>query len=172
MDNINQKLSLRKATSNDIDLLKLWDQQSHVIESDPNEDWDWEVELSHEPFWRQQLVAEVNEKAIAFIQIIDPYHEETHYWGDVQKNLRAIDIWIGEENYLNKGYGTEMMNQAINICFNQAEVSAIVIDPLASNAKAHRFYERLGFKFVEERWFGKDLTFVYRLDKINFKNIK
>lgn len=40
------------------------------------------------------------------LQIIDPYEEETHYWGPIKKNKRAIDIWIGEEKNLNKGYGT------------------------------------------------------------------
>ncbi len=29
-------------------------------------------------------------------------------------------------------------------------VTGILIDPLASNTRAHRFYERLGFEFVED----------------------
>ena len=36
------------------------------------------------------------------------------------------------------------------------------IDPLASNEAAIRFYERLGFEFVEERDFGDDHCRVYR----------
>jgi aminoglycoside 6'-N-acetyltransferase len=36
------------------------------------------------------------------IQIIDPAQEETHYWGDVEAELRAIDIWIGEESDLDR----------------------------------------------------------------------
>lgn len=31
--------------------------------------------------------------------------------------------------------------------------------------KAHRFYERLGFTFVEERNFDGDDSFVYLLDR-------
>ena len=103
------------------------------------------------------------------MQIIAPFLEETHYWGaDVEPNLRAIDVWIGEASDLGKGYGTEMMKLAIEKCFAPPLVEAIIIDPLASNARAHRFYERLGFKFVEARSFDEDNCFVYRLDSADW----
>lgn len=40
-----------------------------------------------------------------------------------------------------------------------------LIDPLASNTRAHRFYERLGFQCIDRRWFGEDDCFVYRLNR-------
>lgn len=159
---------LRPACIRDVALLKHWDTLEHVVESDPNDDWNWEEELSREVFWREQLLAEINGKAIGFVQIIDPYFEETHYWGSVQQNLRAIDIWIGEKEYLNKGYGTQMMRHAINRCFTTPEVTSILIDPLANNIRAHRFYERLGFQFLEKRKFGEDDCFVYSLSRENW----
>jgi aminoglycoside 6'-N-acetyltransferase len=58
-----------------------------------------------------------------------------------------------------------MMQLAIDRCFADAAVSAILIDPLSSNTEAHRFYERLGFEFVEQRTFGEDDTFVYRMHR-------
>lgn len=155
---------LRKATKSDIPLLQHWDKQPHVLASDPNDYWGWEEDLSKpQPEWREQLIAELDGEPIGFIQIIDPAKEESHYWGDVEDNLRAIDIWIGEEKNLNKGYGTEMMNLAINRCFSDQEVQAILIDPLTSNQKAIRFYQRLGFEFVEHRRFGEDDCSVFRL---------
>ena len=41
--------------------------------------------------------------------------------------------------------------------------AAVLIDPLESNVRAHRFYERLGFRFFERRTFNGDECFVYRL---------
>jgi len=38
-------INLRSATLADLDLLRHWDEQPHVISSDPNDDWNWEVEL-------------------------------------------------------------------------------------------------------------------------------
>ena len=164
------KLAFREATINDLDLLKYWDTKPHVIACDPDDDWDWESELPHNPPWREQLVAELDGRPIGFVQIIDPAEEESHYWGEIEANLRAIDIWIGEEADLNKGYGTEMMRQAINRCFSNPKVTAILIDPLASNTMAQRFYERLGFQFQEERVFGDQKCFVYRLLKEDFQS--
>lgn len=99
------------------------------------------------------------------VQIIDPALEETHYWGDVPNHLRAIDIWIGEADDLGKGYGTHMMHLAIERCFAPKEVTAILIDPLATNTRAIRFYERLGFRFVERRQFEGSDCMVYRLER-------
>jgi len=161
-------LHLRSATPADLDLLRHWDEQPHVIASDPNDDWGWEVELDHTPDWREQLIAEIDGRAIGFVQIIDPAREESHYWGNVPADLRAIDIWIGEEADLGKGYGTQMMQLALARCFAEPAVTAVLIDPLASNTRAHRFYERLGFQFVDRRQFGKDNCCVYRLKRADW----
>lgn len=162
-------INLRSATPDDLELLRYWDTQPHVIASDPNDDWGWEVELNRTPNWREQLIAEIEGRPIGFIQIIDPAREDSHYWGDVPDNLRAIDIWIGEATDLGKGYGTQMMQQAIARCFADPAVTAILIDPLASNTRAHRFYERLGFQFIEARRFGEDDCYVYCLNRANWE---
>lgn len=158
-------IHLRAATPEDIDVLRHWDEQPHVVESDPNDDWNWEAELARSPAWREQLMAEVDGRPVGFVQIIDPALEESHYWGDVPAGLRAIDIWIGEEADLGRGYGAVIMRLALDRCFADPAVAAVLIDPLASNTRAHRFYERLGFRFVEPRRFGQDDCFVYRLER-------
>jgi aminoglycoside 6'-N-acetyltransferase len=158
-------MELRPANLGDLELLRRWDEQPHVVESDPNDDWGWEVELGRNHDWREQLIAEVDGRPVGYLEIIDPAREDIQYWGDVPPNLRAIDIWIGEEADLGKGYGTTMMKMAIERCFADPAVTAILIDPLASNTKALRFYERLGFRFVEARRFGEDDCLVYRLDR-------
>jgi aminoglycoside 6'-N-acetyltransferase len=163
-------INLRAATSADLALLQHWDEQPHVIESDPNDDWHWEVELDRNPDWREQLIAELDGRPIGFIQIIDPAREESHYWGAIAANLRAIDIWIGEETDLGKGYGTKLMQLAIARCFADPSVTAILIDPLANNTRAHRFYERFGFKLVEHRQFGDDQCCVYSLDRLDWQH--
>lgn len=158
-------ITLRRATIDDRQTLKQWDEQPHVINADPNDDWHWDEELPREVDWREFLIAEDAGRPIGFIQIIDAAREETHYWGDVPENLRAIDIWIGEASDLGRGYGTEMMHQALARCFADPTVTAVLIDPLASNTRAHPFYERLGFRFIERRQFGEDDCFVYRLNR-------
>ena len=161
-------ITLRKATLADVPTLMYWDEQPQVIAAGGEDDWyDWEQELKNGSPYSEFLIAEVDDQPIGVVQIIDPANEETHYWGDVEENLRAIDIWIGEPDMLNKGYGTQMMKLATERCFATPEVTAIIIDPLVSNKDAIRFYKRLGFEFVEYRTFGKEECMVLRLEKTN-----
>jgi aminoglycoside 6'-N-acetyltransferase len=169
MRNLLNVIKLRTATIHDLETLERWDREPHVIESDPNDDWNWSVELNKFPPWREQLIAEVQGRPIGFIQIIDPREEESHYWGDCENHLRAIDIWIGEAEFLGQGYGTAMMELAIERCFVEPMVEAIMIDPLASNQRAIKFYERFGFKFIENRDFGQDFCSVMRLNKFEYR---
>ncbi|MEO0854871.1 MAG: GNAT family N-acetyltransferase [Cyanobacteria bacterium J06648_11] len=161
-------MKLRAATPEDLELLQHWDEQPHVIASDPSDDWEWEVELHRDPDWREQLIAELDDRPIGVLQIIDPAREDTHYWGNVPDNLRAIDIWIGEASDLGKGYGTQMMELAIARCFADPSVEAILVDPLASNTRAHRFYEKLGFRVSDRRFFGEEDCFMYRLARVDW----
>ena len=103
------------------------------------------------------------------MQIIDPAGEPTRYWGDCERNLRAIDIWIGEPDCLGQGLGTQMMTQAIERCFAAPEVTAILIDPLETNTDAQRFYRRLGFEEVGPRRFGDDDCTVMRLTRAGWE---
>jgi aminoglycoside 6'-N-acetyltransferase len=161
-------MNLRPATPADLTLLRRWDEQPHVIASDPHDDWGWEVELGRTPDWREQLIAEVGGRPVGFVQMIDPAREESRYWGEVPAGLRAIDIWIGEQADLGKGYGTQMMRLALARCFADPTVTAVLVDPLAENTRAHRFYERLGFRLFEHRRFGEDECRVYRLDRARY----
>ena len=156
---------LRPATIKDLSLLRRWDNEPHVVEADPNDDWGWETELGRAVTWREQLIAEADGVPLGYIEIIDPAKEEGHYWGNVPANLRAIDIWIGEASYLGKGHGKRMMQMALERCFASHEVEAVLVDPLASNARAIRFFESFGFKPMERRLFGKDDCVVCRLER-------
>jgi len=159
-------MNLRRAQRSDLDLLQYWDGKLHVVAAmGEDEGWDWPAELGRHADWLDMLIAEEDGRPIGFIQIIDPALEETHYWGDVETNLRAIDIWIGEETDLGRGYGTRMMALALERCFADVSVSAVLLDPAVSNHGAHRFYERLGFERIERRNFGKDACYVYRLER-------
>lgn len=159
-------IELRAATLDDVPVLEQWDQQPHVIAASGSDDeGDWRDELSDVPDWYDCLIAEVNGRPVGVVQIIDPAREETHYWGDCGPNLRAIDIWIGDAEDLGQGYGRQMMARALDRCFSDPSVYAILIDPLMKNVRAQRFYRRLGFMEVGPRRFGADDCLVLRLER-------
>lgn len=161
----DMNIKLRHASIKDLETLLYWDTQPHVIACDPDDDWHWREELKRAPAWREQFIATMDGRDVGMVQIIDPAKEESHYWGKVEKNLKAIDIWIGEATDLNKGYGSKMMKLAISHCFSDPEINGILIDPLVTNNAAIRFYVRLGFRFVEYRYFDQSYCAIMRLDR-------
>jgi aminoglycoside 6'-N-acetyltransferase len=114
-------------------------------------------------------IAELEGRPIGAMLIIDPHLEPTHYWGEIEPNLRAVDIWIGAAADRESGYGEQMMQLAFQRCFEEPKVTAILIDPLNSNTRAHRFYQRLGFEPVGRRTFGDDDCLVHRLTRAEWR---
>jgi aminoglycoside 6'-N-acetyltransferase len=68
-----------------------------------------------------------------------------------------------------------MMDQALqNYCFGGGDenfaVTAVLVDPLADNEKAIRFYQKCGFRPVGIRFFGPDRCLVHRLERQDYYN--
>lgn len=171
-------ITLRPAVVADAALLAKWDEEPHVIAcvtdnpeaSTAFEGIDWAGEIAASTEDSHYLIAEADGRPIGAMQVIDPHTEPTHYWGEIEPDLRALDIWIGEPDALGQGFGTIMMTQAIDACFAQSEVKAIVIDPLTSNTDAHRFYRRLGFVAVGRQVFNdEDDCLVHRLSRADWE---
>jgi aminoglycoside 6'-N-acetyltransferase len=158
-------IELRPMRLDDVELLDRWDEDPDVAASGGEDDgYDWPLELSRgELPWRELLIAEEDGRPVGFVQLIDAAEEESHYWGDdVPAGAWAIDIWIGSPEDRGRGIGAEMMRQALTRCFDEHGASEVLIDPLATNERAIRFYQRLGFEFVEARDFDADHCLVHR----------
>jgi aminoglycoside 6'-N-acetyltransferase len=170
------EVTLRIATADDIPTLERWDLDPTVIAAttdnpdtsaafgDEN-DWNENIAMHQDDVW-EHWIAEVDGRPIGAMMMCDPYREPTHYWGDVEPNLRALDIWIGEAADRGKGFGEAMMRLGVARCFANPQVTAILIDPLNSNPRAHRFYQRVGFVPVGRQVFnGEDDCLVHRLSR-------
>ncbi|MEM9534001.1 MAG: GNAT family N-acetyltransferase [Pseudomonadota bacterium] len=160
-------VTLRPATPADQPLLERWDREPHVREAGI-EDWPWAEELVAAP-WRESFIAQLAGEPFGFLQIMDPAGDPGQYWGNVGAGFGAIDLWIGDPQRLGQGYGSQMLKQALALSFARDGVQAVLLDPLASNVRAHRFYRRFGFRFVEERWFDEDRCCVFRLDRADWE---
>ncbi|MFN6480737.1 GNAT family N-acetyltransferase [Nostoc sp. DedQUE07] len=71
------------------------------------------------------------------------------YHLDQTDRVYAIDLFIGETDYWNKGIGTKMLSVFINYLFEQCQAQKIVIDPHVDNYRAIRCYEKCGFVKVK-----------------------
>ncbi len=174
---LSPSVTLRAAALEDAPMLATWDREPHVIacsSDDPDAEIafggiEWAEEIAGSACDSHYLIAEADGVPVGVMQVCDPHTEPTHYWGEIEPGLRAIDIWIGPPEWLNRGVGTRMMTQVIDRCFAEPGVTGIVIDPLNTNTDAHRFYQRLGFTVVGRRMFDQDDSLVMRLEKASWR---
>jgi aminoglycoside 6'-N-acetyltransferase len=171
-------LSFRQAMLEDAPVLERWDRDPAVISATTDDanaekafgDHDWRKELPKQSPVDFYLIAELDGRPFGAMQIIDPHLEPTHYWGEIEANLRAIDIWIGEPDCRGMGLGEKMMQAALAGCFADRAVTAVIIDPLNSNTRAHAFYQRLGFKPQGRQVFNdEDDCLVHKLTRQDWR---
>jgi aminoglycoside 6'-N-acetyltransferase len=170
------ELRLRQATLADQQTLERWDYDPDVISATTDGeaekafgDHDWGRELPLQSEVDRYFIAELATSSdapagrpIGAMQIIDAHAEPSNYWGDVAPNQLAVDIWIGDAADRGHGYGVLMMKMAEMLCFSNPAVVAILIDPLNSNTRAHRFYQRLGYRPTHRQTFnGEDDCLVH-----------
>ena len=68
-------------------------------------------------------------------------------WVEPGKNMITLDVLIGEEKFLGRGYASIMIEQFLKDKFK--EVDIVFIDPESTNAKAIHVYEKVGFKQID-----------------------
>lgn len=177
------ELRLRWAEPSDQATLERWDHDPAVIAATTDGeaekafgDHDWGAELPLQSDVRRYFIADwaasaeaTDARPIGAMEILVPDLEPSHYWGEIEPNLRAIDIWIGSADDRNRGYGALMMKMAQMLCFADPAVTAIIIDPLDSNTDAHRFYQRLGYQPTHRQTFnGEDDCLVHNLTRADW----
>ena len=60
----------------------------------------------------------------------------------------CMDLFIADDRYLNKGYGTQIVKQFTDMIFTHFKAKIIYIDPSVTNKRAIRCYEKAGFQPV------------------------
>lgn len=81
----------------------------------------------------------------------------------------GIDQFIGEEDYLNKGVGERAIKQFVKLIVERHNPPRVIVDPPPENKRAIRCYEKVGFKFYENRKTdGGETARMMRLDAKDF----
>lgn len=89
----------------------------------------------------------IEKEAIGYIQLYNAY-DFINYPSliNMPKSLATIDFFIGNENYLGKGIGKDVLEQ-----FNFHGYKNVLVDPDATNIPAIKTYERAGFIKIKEQ---------------------
>jgi RimJ/RimL family protein N-acetyltransferase len=137
----------RLMTSNDFPQMFEWLSKEHIKQWwDDGEDTLEKVELHY---------GEKNDEAERFflIEINNGFEKPIGYFQYyfASDNEIGIDQFIGDENYLDKGVGEKTIKMFIELIMRRHKPKAIVLDPSPHNKRAIRCYEKVGFRFFENR---------------------
>ena len=138
----------------DLDLLCTWFDKPHV------KAW-WNDSLTHEGIkekYRDRIddetvvpfIVYLDDKPIGFIQYSYVNKNGDGWWPDEAQGTVGIDQFIGEENFINRGYGTKMICAFSKKLFKNTAIKKIITDVDSNNRRAICCYEKVGFKFVKE----------------------
>lgn len=98
----------------------------------------------------QAYIVEMYQTPIGYIQIYNAHDfEQADPLINLPKNLAAIDFFLGEPTYLNKGNGLLALKTFIEN-FVSKEFTHILVVPDNKNIAAIKTYEKAGFKIVSE----------------------
>ncbi|MBN4074376.1 MAG: RimJ/RimL family protein N-acetyltransferase [Alkaliphilus sp.] len=65
---------------------------------------------------------------------------------DWKNSVAGVGIFIGDKNYWNKGYGTEVMRLLVGFIFNEMNINKVNLNVFSFNERAIKSYVKCGFK--------------------------
>lgn len=138
------------------DLIKLctWFKKPHVKEWWNDHLSDDEIKAKYQKRIGSKIIVSyifyVDEKPIGFIQYYFANKVGLEGWPSEADDTVGIDLFIGEEAYINHGYGTKMIKAFVDKLFSELNIHKILVDVDPENKRAQRCYEKVGFVFVKK----------------------
>ncbi len=142
---VSGNIIIRKSNFDDCEIFTKWEQQDYIKEFlSINEDRTYE-EVVREFVLREQDFT--NRQYTITLKDEEPIGRV--YLSRISEESDSVDItriYIGEKDYLGKGYGREAMVLLLDYCFNELKMERVSLDHYSGNAAAD-LYLKLGFKY-------------------------
>lgn len=160
-------VTFQELKDSDLPLIHTWLQQPFVKKWFSHEAVPWQDFLAFREEIKnyfgtgKEYIVSVNEHPFGYIRYYD-----AHLWvdglGEVEpEGTYGIDLYIGDADYLGKGYGTALLRQFIKKILEDQKVlgkpiKQIIVDVDVTNTAAINLYAKLGFSLDRElddpRW--------------------
>lgn len=140
----SENILIRKSIFDDCEIFTRWEQQDYVKEF-----LTINKERTYEEVVREFILREQDPSNEQYTIIHKNKPIGRIYLSKISKEFDSIDItriYIGEKEYLGKGYGRECMELLLDYCFNELKMERVSLDHYTGNA-AGNLYLKLGFKY-------------------------
>jgi RimJ/RimL family protein N-acetyltransferase len=152
--NLPHKISFQPLNQTHLNQLCKWLNNPHVKEWWNDNLTPEEIKIKYQQRINDPIVVSfiiyLDDKPLGFIQYYHADKVGDGWWPDETAGTVGIDQYIGETDYINKGYGTQIIRSFIEKLFSNPDIKKIIVDVDPNNHRAIRCYEKAGFKFVKE----------------------
>lgn len=165
------QISFKPLTDSDIHQLFIWMHQPEVArwyhETDNWQDFKYKFEskIANPEKNTFSFIVYVNKIAIGYIQYYIADKVGNGWWPHEKPGTVGIDQFIGNLEYINKGYGTRFISEFIQkIVLTNSKIKKIIVDVDPENKRAVRCYQKVGFEEqgIIDTPDGKALLMVYK----------
>ena len=153
-----KSVSFRLMNEDDLILMCKWLTDNRVLEFYEGRDkkytqkeiWEHYTEQWTDEIYR--VIIECDTIPIGYAQIYRVQGEifNEYNYHDTDKKIYAMDQFIGEPEYWNKGIGTEYCRLACQYLRTEMCADRVILDPRKNNPRAIRAYQKAGFEIIKE----------------------
>jgi len=148
-----ESIELFKFTDEDMEIFKLWINKEYIKKWYGNlNDWIYEVNNRSSYFsFIKHFIVKCNDNKIGFCQYYDCYKAREEWYKITNPGeIFSIDYLIGEEEYLNKGYGKKIVEILIEKIKTEGG-KKIIVQPELENKASNGILIANGFLYDNEK---------------------
>ncbi|MCO1603339.1 GNAT family N-acetyltransferase [Desulfosporosinus nitroreducens] len=152
-------LNIRKVKNVDIPLFEEWLNKEHIRKwfGDLSE---WLNEIYNREgqyYWINHYIIEYEDRPIGFCQYYDcGKTDEGYAWDNEPESTFGIDYLIGNEHFLGKGIGNQIVKKLTQMIIYKENPAQIIADPVKDNIASSKVLEY-------NSYFFDDYTGLYKL---------
>ncbi len=152
----NDQIRIRDFKRADFPLMLKWLTDDRVLEFYEGRDVQFNMETLAEHFLEEipdgfRMIIEYNDQAVGYGQAYQLSGEmfEEYDYNDDGRVVFAMDQFIGEPDYWNRGIGSEFLKMMASYLKTSKGAACILLDPHQNNHRAIRAYEKAGFRIIK-----------------------
>ena len=148
-----EQVNLERILEEDVILIEQWLQKEYVKKwYDPTNEWINEIKNRDVEYsFIKHFIVKINSIKVGFCQYYDCFDaKELWYRTNKQNYTYSIDYLIGEEKYLNKGYGKEIVRQLIEKVKTEGG-KEIIVQPDIENVRSNKILLANGFEYLKDK---------------------
>lgn len=160
---LKKELALRPLNNADIALLTSWLNKDYILKwYHATEDWLTEINQRHSVYsWIHHFIVMDCKTPIGFCQYYDCFHAkdlEDWYHVIAPDDTFSIDYLIGNEGYLGKGYGKEIVRLLSHTIQTIEKATKVIVQPEKENFASNHVLTANGYIYDEKQnFYYKDL---------------